>query len=41
MIGKIAKIDESFVDLEIAENVVVKIQRNAVANILPKGATKA
>lgn len=41
MIGKIAKIDESFVELEIAENVVVKIQRNAVANILPKGATKA
>jgi preprotein translocase subunit YajC len=41
MIGKIAKIDETFVDLEIAESVVVKVQRNAVANILPKGATKA
>ncbi|MCL4117811.1 UNVERIFIED_CONTAM: hypothetical protein GTU68_037360 [Idotea baltica] len=41
MIGKIAKIDESFVDLEISEGVTIKVQRNAVANILPKGATKA
>lgn len=41
MVGKIAKIDETFVDLEVADNVTVKIQRNAVANILPKGATKA
>ncbi len=41
MIGQIDKIDETFVDLEVAENVVIKVQRNAVANILPKGATKA
>ncbi|MED7789253.1 MULTISPECIES: preprotein translocase subunit YajC [unclassified Francisella] len=41
MIGRIAKIDDTFVDLEVAENVTVKIQRSAVANILPKGATKA
>lgn len=41
VIGKIAKIDDTFVDLEIAENVTIKVQRNAVANILPKGATKA
>ena len=41
VIGKIAKIDDTFVDLEVAENVIIKVQRNAVANILPKGATKA
>ena len=41
VIGKIAKIDDTFVDLEIAENVTIKVQRNAVSNILPKGATKA
>ena len=41
MLGKISKIDESFVNLEIADDVTVKIQRNAIANILPKGATKA
>ncbi|MDE4992737.1 preprotein translocase subunit YajC, partial [Francisella tularensis subsp. holarctica] len=35
------KLDETFVDLEVADNVTVKIQRTAVANILPKGATKA
>ena len=41
MIGKISKIDETLVELEVSEGVVVKVQRNAVANILPKGATKA
>ncbi|MED7819336.1 MULTISPECIES: preprotein translocase subunit YajC [unclassified Francisella] len=41
MIGKITKIDDTFVDLEVAENVTIKVQRSAVANILPKGATKA
>ncbi|MDE4978491.1 preprotein translocase subunit YajC, partial [Francisella tularensis subsp. holarctica] len=28
-------------DLDVADNVTFKIQRNAVANILPKGATKS
>lgn len=41
LIGKIAKIGDTFVDLEVAEDVVVKVQRNAIANILPKGTTKA
>ncbi len=41
VIGKISKIDDTFVDLEVAENVIIKVQRNAVSNILPKGATKA
>ena len=41
VIGKISKIDDTFVDLEVAENVTIKVQRNAVSNILPKGATKA
>ena len=41
VIGKIAKIDDSYVSLEITENVIIKVQRNAVANILPKGAIKA
>ncbi|ASG68215.1 preprotein translocase subunit YajC [Francisella halioticida] len=41
VIGKITKIDDTFVDLEVAESVTIKVQRSAVANILPKGATKA
>lgn len=41
MIGKIVKLGDSFAELEIAENIVVKVQRAAVANILPKGSTKA
>lgn len=41
VIGKIIKIDESIVNLEITENTIIKIQRNAVANILPKGSIRA
>ena len=40
VIGNIAKIDDTFVDLEVAENIMIKVQRNAISNILPKGATK-
>ncbi len=39
--GKIVKLGDTFVELEIAENTVVKVQRNAVGNILPKGTLKA
>ncbi|GAB4223667.1 MAG: preprotein translocase subunit YajC [Francisella sp.] len=41
IVGKITKINETFVDLEIADNVIIKVQRNAVANILPKGTIKS
>jgi preprotein translocase subunit YajC len=37
MAGKITEIDESFVHLEIADNVNVVVQRGAVATVLPKG----
>ena len=40
MLGKISKVDESFVELDVAEGVTVKIQRQAVANLMPKGTIK-
>ncbi|WP_162902295.1 preprotein translocase subunit YajC [Facilibium subflavum] len=40
IIGKIIKVGENYTELEIAENVIVKVQKNAVANVLPKGAVK-
>ncbi len=37
IVGKIRDLDDNFVDLEIAPNVVVKIERQNVAKLLPKG----
>lgn len=40
ILGKIVKVGENYTEVEIAENVVVKLQKNAVSGILPKGAVK-
>jgi len=41
LLGKITDVSEQFVTLEIADNVQVKIQKQAVATVLPKGSLKA
>ena len=41
ILGKIVSLDDSFVSVEIAENVTIKIQRGAIAAVLPKGTIKA
>ena len=41
MMGKITEVGEQFVTLEIADNVQVKIQKQAVGTVLPKGTLKA
>lgn len=38
--GKIIKVDEVYVNLEIADNVVVKIQKSAIVMIVSKGTIK-
>ncbi len=37
MLGKIAKLTDDFISLEISDGVEVRIQKSAVANSLPKG----
>jgi len=37
VLGKITKLSDSFITLQLAENVSVKVQRHAVANVMPKG----
>ncbi len=37
IVGKIRDLDENFVDLEVADGVVVKVERQNVARLLPKG----
>lgn len=38
--GRITKMDESFITLEISDGVEVKVQKTAVASLLPKGTLK-
>ena len=38
--GRITKVGETYLGLEIAENVEISIQKNAVTAILPKGTLK-
>ena len=40
MLGRISKISESYVTLEIADHVEIQVQRPAVQLVLPKGTLK-
>lgn len=40
LLGKITSVGDSFVDLQVAEGVEVKLQKSAVASVLPKGSIK-
>lgn len=40
LIGKITKVDEQYVVLEVAANTELKLQKHAVAAALPKGTIK-
>ncbi len=41
MLGKVTEVGEQYVSLEIANNIEVKLQRHAIATVLPKGSIKA
>jgi len=40
LLGRVTKVGDNFVDLELAEGMVVKLQRHAVGSVLPKGTIK-
>ena len=40
IVGKINSVDESFATLEIAEGVVVKVQKQGINQKMPKGSAK-
>ena len=40
ILGKVSKLGEGYVGLEIANGVEVQIQRSAVVQVLPKGSIK-
>ncbi len=39
-LGKVTDVDDNFVSLEVATNVNIKVQRHAVAQMMPKGTIK-
>ena len=41
MLGRIVKLDEQYVTVEVAPNVQVVVQRGAISQLLPKGTLKA
>ena len=41
IMGRIMDLDNFAVDLEIAKNTVIRVQRGVVVQILPKGSLKA
>ena len=40
MLGKVSKIGETYISVELASGVEVQMQRSAVATVLPKGTVK-
>jgi preprotein translocase subunit YajC len=40
LLGRVNDVGESFLTVEIAEGTEVKVQRNAVASLVPKGTFK-
>jgi len=41
LLGRITNVGESFITVELADNVKIKVQRHAVANVMPKGTIKS
>jgi len=41
MLGKVTKVEEQFLTVEIAQGVEIKLQRQAVGQVLPKGTMKS
>jgi len=41
LLGRITKVGESFVTVELADNVQIQVQRHAISSIMPKGTIKS
>ncbi|MBT8056414.1 MAG: preprotein translocase subunit YajC [Gammaproteobacteria bacterium] len=41
LLGRITNVGESFVTVELTDNVRIKVQRHAVASVMPKGTIKS
>ena len=41
LLGRVNKVDENYVSVEVADGVIVNVQKSAVQTVLPKGTIKA
>lgn len=41
MLGKVAKVSEAYVTIEVAANTEIVVQKSAIATLLPKGTMKS
>ena len=41
LLGRITRVGENFLDVELTDGVTVKVQRQAVSSLMPKGTIKA
>ena len=41
LLGRITNVGESFITVELGDNVQIKVQRHAIASIMPKGTIKS
>jgi len=41
LLGRITKVGESFITVELADNVQIKVQKHAIASVMPKGTFKS
>jgi preprotein translocase subunit YajC len=41
LVGKISKVGEAYVGVQIADNVEITVQKGAITTVLPKGTIKA
>ena len=41
VVGKVTDLGDNFIEVEVADNVRVKVQRAMIAGVLPKGTIKA
>jgi preprotein translocase subunit YajC len=41
LLGRVTEVKESFIKLEVAENVVLTVQKHTVSTVMPKGTIKS
>jgi len=41
VLGKVTEVGEQFLDVEVAANVTIKVQRHTISAVLPKGTVKS
>jgi preprotein translocase subunit YajC len=40
LLGRISRVGDNFIELEVTDQVTVKVQRQAISNVMPKGTIK-